>query len=338
MSSTSASKQREIHLVSRPQGMPRLENFRLVESDPPELRDGEFLVRNEWISVDPYMRGRMREGKSYVEAFELNQPMQGGCVGKIVESKHSGFTAGEYVLGNLGWREYWTSEGSGVQKIDTDESNARHYLSVLGMTGLTAYVGLIQIGRLQKGQTVFVSAASGAVGSIVCQIAKLHDCRVVGSSGSQSKIDWLKERAGIDAALNYHETDDLSAQLAELCPEGIDLYFDNVGGDHLAAAIDNMNNFGRIVCCGMISGYNDQEPQPGPSNLFKIIVKRLCMEGFLVFDHAQLQQQFHQQMSEWIAQGKIVWEETITEGLENAPQAFLDLFEGDKLGKALVKV
>lgn len=339
MATSSTRRQRELHLKSRPQGVPTAENFELAEFEMPALKEGEFLVRNEWLSVDPYMRGRMREGKSYVAPFELGKPMEGGCVGKVVESKHAKFSVGDCVLGNQGWRELWISSGEGVQRVDAQATDLQNYLGVLGMTGLTAYVGLMQIGQLKEGETVFVSAASGAVGSIVCQIAKLKNCRVIGSAGSAKKIEWLKKQAGVDHAFNYHDVDDVSAKLAELCPKGIDVYFENVGGDHLQGAIDNMNAFGRIVCCGMISSYNDKEPQPGPNNLFKIIVKRLRMEGFLVFDHIKLQPEFHQQMTQWINQGQIKWEETITEGLENAPAAFIDLFGGqDKMGKALVRV
>ncbi len=338
MSVVTTDIQQEIHLASRPEGMPRPENFELVETDVPEPKDGEFLVQNEWISVDPYMRGRMRDTQSYVPPFELGQPMQGGCVGKVIESNHPDFATGDYVLGELGWRVFWTSDGSNATKIDAERSDAKNYLGVLGLTGMTAYYGLLKLGIPQQGDTVFVSAASGAVGSIVCQIAKIKGCRVVGSSGSPAKIEWLKDKAGIDEALNYHDADDLSARLAELCPNGIDIYFDNVGGDHLEAAIDNMNNFGRIVCCGMISGYNDSEPAPGPRNLMQLIGKRLRMEGFIVRDHMDIRDEFFREMMNWIDAGKIVWEETITEGIADAPQAFINLFEGDKMGKALVKV
>jgi len=206
------------------------------------------------------------------------------------------------------------------------------------MTGMTAWVGLTEIGQLKERETVFVSAASGAVGSIVSQIAKIKNCKVIGSAGSANKIEWLKEKAGVDEVFNYHDVDDVSQKLAELAPDGIDLYFDNVGGDHLSAAIDVMNDFGRIVCCGMISGYNDTEPKPGPSNLFKIIGKRIRMQGFIVRDHQDLQEAFVKEMSSWIEAQEITWEETVTEGIENAPSAFISLFEGDKMGKALVKV
>ncbi|MEQ9409327.1 MAG: NADP-dependent oxidoreductase [Fuerstiella sp.] len=329
---------REIHLVSRPDGVPTEDNFRLVEHDIGEPNHGEFLVRNEWISVDPYMRGRMRGGDSYVPPFELNSPMEGGCVGRVIQSLCPDFAEGDYVLGNQGWREYWFSDGEGVVRLNPDLAPVQSYLGVLGMTGMTAWVGLNAIGNLQSGDHVFVSAASGAVGSIVCQIAKIKGCYVVGSSGAEKKIRWLKSEAGIDAALNYHEVDDLSAELGRLCPDGIDLYFDNVGGDHLEAAIEHMNDFGRIVCCGMISSYNDTEPQPGPRNLFKIIGKRLRVQGFIVRDHMKLKDDFLREMGDWIRSDRIAWEETVTEGLENAPVAFINLFHGDKMGKSLVKV
>tara|TARA_R110002111_G_scaffold255157_1_gene321311 strand:+ start:104571 stop:105575 length:1005 start_codon:yes stop_codon:yes gene_type:complete len=329
---------RQIQLTSYPKGKPTCDNFEVVESELAAPDKNEFLVRNEWLSVDPYMRGRMREGKSYVEPFQIGAPMEGGCVGKVIESNHAQFREGDYVLGNQGWRESWISTGEGVLKIDPAGVPLQSYLSILGMTGLTAYVGLMKIGELKQGDRVFVSAASGAVGSIVCQIAKLKGCFVVGSAGSTDKINWLKEKANIDAAFNYKEVENISAKLAELSPEGIDVYFDNVGGDHLQAAIDNMNDFGRIVACGMISGYNDESPQPGPSNLFKVIGKRLRIQGFIVRDHQDVQDEFQQQMTAWIQAGKIHWEETITVGLEKAPEAFINLFSGSKMGKAIVKV
>ncbi len=332
------NKHKEIHLKSRPDGMPRLENFTVAEADLPTIRDGEILVKNEWLSVDPYMRGRMKDTKSYVPPFELNEPMDGGCVGRIVESKNSSFSEGDYVVGNQGWREFWKSDGSDALPINVEGAEPQNFLSVLGMTGMTAWVGLTEIGNLKEGETVFVSAASGAVGSIVAQIAKIKNCKVIASAGSADKIEWLRKNAGVDEAFNYHDVENVSQKVEELAPNGIDLYFDNVGGDHLAAAIDNMNDFGRIVCCGMISGYNDKEPKPGPSNLFKIIGKRIRMQGFIVRDHQDLQEAFVKEMSGWIQSGKIIWEETITEGVENAPEAFLSLFEGDKMGKALVKV
>jgi NADPH-dependent curcumin reductase CurA len=328
----------QIQLTSYPDGRPRPDNFKVAEQQIEPIADGEILVQNEWLSVDPYMRGRMRQGKSYVPPFELNAPLEGGCIGKVVESSNDRFSIGDHVLANHGWRTGWKSNGQDAQKIDPSDVPTQAYLSVLGMTGLTAYVGLLKIGQLKAGTDVFVSAASGAVGSIVCQIAKLHDCRVVGSAGSAKKIQWLQETAGVDEAFNYHDIDDVSAKLTELCPDGIDVYFDNVGGDHLQGAIDVMNDFGRIVACGMISTYNDETPQPGPNNLFKIIGKQLRMEGFIVRDHFDVQNEFRERMTEWIQAGEMQWEETITEGIENASTAFIDLFDGDKMGKSLVKV
>ncbi len=339
MSTDIPSTQRVIVLASRPEGLPQSNDFKLVEVPVPKPAENEFLVRNRWMSVDPYMRGRMREGKSYVPPFQLGEPLQGGCVGEVVASNHSDFQVGDYVLGQwAGWREYWVSDGQGVSIIDTTAAPPQAYLGVLGLTGMTAYVGLIVVAQLKAGETVFVSAASGAVGSIVCQIAKQRGCRVIGSAGSDTKVQWLKSVAGVDAALNYRKIENLSAKLAELCPQGIDVYFENVGGEHLEAAIDNMNNFGRVAACGMISTYNDTEPQPGPRNLFKVIAKRLRIEGFIVRDHLDIQQQFWQEMSDWIRAGAVKWEETVTDGLENAPEAFINLFHSKKLGKALVRL
>ncbi len=338
MPATETRMQREFHLKSRPTGMPTEDDFELVESPLPKLNKGEFLVQNEWLSVDPYMRGRMNDSESYVPPFEVGKPMEGGCVGKVIETESADFQVGDVVLGNQGWREYWKSNGKDVLKVDTRKIESKTYLSVLGMTGMTAYVGLLRIGQLKEGETVFVSAASGAVGSIVCQIAKIKNCRVIASTGSDEKIAWLKKNAHIDGALNYHDVDNLSSQLGELCPQGIDVYFDNVGGQHLEAAIDHMNTHGRIVCCGMISGYNSTQKQPGPSNLFKIIGKQLRIQGFLVRAHDDMQHEFQRDMSQWIASHQIHWQESITDGLENAPAAFLKLFSGDKTGKALVRV
>lgn len=253
---------RQIHLKSRPDGVPRNDDFQLAEVAISDPGKDEFLVRNEWLSVDPYMRGRMNESKSYVEPFRLGAPMEGGCVGRVVASRNGAFAEGDYVLGNQGWRDLWLSNGEEVMKIHDKVASPQSYLSVLGLTGMTAYVGLMKIAELKDEEQVFVSAASGAVGSIVCQIAKLHRCRVVGSSGSAKKMEWLKTKAGIDDAFNYHETGDVSTTLGELFPTGIDVYFDNVGGDHLEGALDHMNDFGRIACCGMISGITASRLRP----------------------------------------------------------------------------
>jgi len=280
----------------------------------------------------------MKPGDSYVSAFEIGEPLEGGCIGEVIESNNERFEVGDQVLGNLGWREYWKSDGKEVQKLDPELAPIQAYLGVLGMTGMTAWVGLKRIAELRSGSIVFVSAASGAVGSMVCQIAKANGCKVIGSAGRDEKLLWLKEKAGVDAVINYKTTDDLAKELGKLAPDGIDVYFDNVGGDHLEAAIDHMKDFGRIVCCGMISTYNATEQASAPRNLFKVIGKRLRVQGFIVRDHMADREEFVHDVSMLIRDRKIVWEDTITEGLENAPDAFIGLFEGDNLGKALVHI
>src|SRR5215207_7286555 len=308
MVATKAS--REICLTEYPVGMPSENNFKLVRVEIPEpTKEGEFLVRNIWMSVDPYMRGRMRkDGNSYIPPFKLGQPLEGSCIGQVIASKNKQFAVGEYVLG------------------------------MFGMTGLTAYVGLLKIGELKHGDTLFVSAASGAVGSIVCQIAKINGCHVIGSAGSDEKVKWLVGQAGIDDAFNYKKVSDISEHLRKICPDKIDIYFDNVGEKHLEAALDNMKTFGRIVLCGMISQYNSSSPYPGPSNLMLAITNRLKLQGFIVRDHYNTINEFHAVMSKWVGEGKIKWKETVSEGIENAPKAFLGLFKGENFGKMLVKI
>lgn len=329
---------REIHLKSRPVGMPSLDNFELVSVPVPEPGQGEVLVRNIFMSVDPYMRGRMRGGKSYVASFELGQVMNGGCVGKVIESNSDGLQAGDYVESGYGWREYSVSAGKWLRKIDPAVAPIQAFLGTVGMPGRTAYVGLFDIGRLKEGETVYVSAAAGAVGSVACQIAKIKGCRVIGSAGSDQKVSWLTDVIGIDAAFNYKSVPSMKAKLRKLAPDGLDLYFENVGGAHLEAALDSMNNFGRIACCGMISQYNATEPPSAPNNLSFIVGKRLTLKGFIVSDHGDRTPQFYDDMRSWISQGKMKWEETIVDGLENAPQALIGLFTGENLGKMLVKV
>lgn len=334
----STTKTKQIVLASRPDGKPSPDNFKQTTTELSPISDGEFLVRNEWMSVDPYMRGRMKEGDSYVPAFRIDEPLEGGCIGKVVESRNDDFNEGDYVLGNLGWREHWKSTGEGVNVVDPNLAPIQSYLGALGMTGMTAWVGLNKIAKLESGSTVFVSAASGAVGSIVCQLAKAQGCHVIGSAGKPEKIQWLKDKVGVDAVINYKETDDLTAALVKHAPEGIDVYFDNVGSDHLEAALDVMNDFGVCVECGMIATYNATSPPAAPRNLFKIIAKRIRMQGFIVRDHMDDQNEFITDMAPLVKAGKIVWEETITDGLENAPAAFVGLFDGDNLGKSLVRI
>ncbi len=331
---------REIHLASRPDGMPKPENFDLVSVELPDPQDGELLVKNMWMSVDPYMRGRMIDRKSYVPPFQIGKVLEGHAVGKVAQSNNPDFAKGDLVLSMNGWREAFISDGKGLQKLETFGLPEQAFLGVAGMPGLTAYAGLLRIGQPKEGETVFVSGAAGAVGSLVCQIAKIKGCRVVGSVGSKEKGEWLKS-LGVDEVILYKDHPDqrsLMAALKAAAPEGVDVYFENVGGDHLVAALDAMNNFGRIVVCGMISGYNDSEPRPGPWNLFNIIGKRLRVEGLIVSDHQDMLGDFVRDLATWVPEGKVQWQETIETGIENAPTAFMNLFCGGNTGKMLVKL
>ncbi len=329
---------REIRLGRRPIGLPREKDFALAEVSVPDPGPGKILVRNIYMSVDPYMRGRMVDRPSYVPPFQLGEPLGGACVGQVVASKDTLLRVGDYVLGTQGWREYYVSEEKDLIKIDPKIAPIQTYLGALGMPGMTAYIGLLHIGQPKAGETVFVSAASGAVGAAVCQIAKIEGCRVIGSAGSKEKVAWLTNEAGIDAAFNYKETDDLVAEVRKHAPQGVDVYFENVGGKHFEAALEHMNPFGRVALCGMISLYNATEPEPGPRNLFYVTTKRLKIQGFIVSDHLDLRPQFLTDMSQWIKEGRIKWRETIVEGIENAPQAFIGLFKGENFGKMLVKI
>jgi NADPH-dependent curcumin reductase CurA len=331
-------KSKEIRLKKRPEGLPENDDFELAETLLPPVGDGEVLVQNIYMSVDPYMRGRMYDRESYIPPFQIGMPLEGGSVGRVIESKNKGFKAGDHVLSMLGWREYFVSDAVGLNKLDADLLPPQAYLGVAGLTGMTAYVGLLHIGNLQEGQNVFVSAAAGAVGSVVCQIAKLKGCYVVGSAGSEEKVAWLLNEAGIDAAFNYKKTDDVIAEVGRQFPESIDVYFENVGGVHLEAALEHMQPGGHIVMCGMISTYNDIQPNPGPVRLPYVIMKKLTMRGFIVSDHFDKLGEFIADIGTWIAEGKIKWKETIIEGIENAPNAFIGLFKGENFGKMIVKM
>ncbi len=328
----------EIRLRNRPMGFATENDFELTEVKIPEIEEGQILVRNIFMSVDPYMRGRMGERESYIVPFAIGKPMDGGCVGQVVESKSEKFREGDYILANKGWREFFVTDGKGLIPIDPNAAPIQNYLGILGMPGFTAYVGLLDIGKPKEGDTVFVSTAAGAVGSLVCQIAKIKGCRVVGSTGSDEKVDWLLQEAGIDGALNYKTADSLTDEIKKRCPDGIDIYYDNVGGSHLELAIEQMNDFGRIVLCGMISIYNATRPPRAPRNLISAISKRLTLKGFIVNDHNDRLSQFHHDMQQWRKEGRIHWKETIVQGLENAPNAFLRLFAGSGFGKMLVKL
>ncbi|MEU2437010.1 NADP-dependent oxidoreductase [Streptomyces rubradiris] len=329
---------REWHLLSRPVGWPKPEDFALVESPVPAPGEGQVLVRNKYLSVDPYMRGRMSAAKSYVAPFELGKVMQGGAVGEVIESKAEGIEAGDHVLHFFGWREYAVVDAKNAVKVGTEDVPLSAYLGVLGMTGLTAYAGLLRTASFKEGDSVFVSGAAGAVGSQVGQIAKLKGAsRVIGSAGSDEKVELLVNEYGFDAAFNYKKGP-VAEQLRQAAPDGIDVYFDNVGGDHLEAAIGSLNQGGRIAVCGMISVYNNTEPAPGPANLARLIQTRGRIEGFLVGDHYDLQPQFVQEVGPWVASGALKYRETVVEGVENTLEAFLGVLRGDNIGKMVVKL
>jgi NADPH-dependent curcumin reductase CurA len=330
---------REIHLWRRPRGMPTAEDFVLVDRHLPPPGPGEVLVRNLWLSVDPYMRNRMDGVDSYVSGFKLGEALAGGAIGRVVGANaHPRLNPGDWVRSGFGWREAFVSASEEVERIDVTAGPPQAYLGALGMPGMTAYEGLLEHGRPRAGETVFVSGAAGAVGSVVCQIARIKGCRVVGSAGSAAKVAWLKTRAHVDAAIDYRACRDLDAALAEACPEGIDVYFDNVGGPHLEAALGRMRERGRIVMCGAISRYNDATPRPGPSNLFLVVARHLTLRGFIVDESAEREARFRADMGRWIAEGRMVWEETVVDGLARMPEAMIGLFRGDNLGKMLVRL
>ena len=330
-------RSREIRLQSRPLAAPEPANFELVDVEVPAPEQGQVVVRNAYISVDPYMRGRMNAGPSYAAPFELGEALQGGAVGTVVESRSEAFASGDLVLSNLGWREAFVGAPEALTRLDPDVDRVSDYLGVLGMPGMTAYVGLLDIGQPAAGETVFVSAAAGAVGSVVGQFAAIRSCRVVGSVGSAEKAAWITDDLGFDHAVNYR-SEELGPALAAACPDGIDVYFDNVGYDHLEAAIAHMNPHGRIVACGSIAGYNAAQPRPGPTNLALIVRNRLTMRGFIVSDHADRRDAFLTDVRRWRAEGAIRSRETVIEGLERAPEALLGLFAGANIGKMVVQL
>jgi len=327
---------REIRLVARPKGFPGEDLFELAETPIPEPGEGQLLVRNAYFSVDPYMRPRMNDVRSYVAPFTLGEPMVGGAVGRVELSRNDRYAEGDWVVHGLGWREWALSDGSGMRRIDSAVAPVSSFLGVLGMPGLTAYYGLFELGQPQEGETVFVSGAAGAVGSAAGQMAKIAGCRVVGSAGSAAKIEWLRE-LGFDAAFDYRKHPVREA-LAAAAPEGIDVYFDNVGGDHLEAAIGALHTYGRVAACGSVSRYNDVEPSPGPRNMFMVVTKRLRIQGYIITDHYDRYPEFFERASEWVREGKLRYRETVVEGIDNAPRAFLGLLRGENIGKMLVKV
>jgi NADPH-dependent curcumin reductase CurA len=329
---------REIHLAARPTGWPTADDFRLVAVPVPEPGPGQAVVRNLVMSVDPYMRGRMNDVKSYVPPFRLGEALDGGAVGEVVASASPGLAVGDVVLHGLGWREYALLDAAKARKVDPAAAPPSAYLGALGMVGLTAYVGLLDVAAMRPSDTVFVSGAAGAVGSIAGQIAKLRGSpRVIGSAGSAAKVEYLTRELGFDAAFNYHDGP-VHEQLKAAAPDGIDVYFDNVGGDHLEAAISSLNPFGRVALCGAISQYNAEQAAPGPRNLSLAVGKRLTLRGFIVSDHADRMPDFLAEAGGWLREGRLRVDETVVDGIENAPEAFLGMLRGANLGKMLVRL
>jgi NADPH-dependent curcumin reductase CurA len=327
---------REIRLVARPRGFPDEELFEVAETPIPDPAEGQVLIRNAFFSVDPYMRPRMNDVRSYVAPFTLGEAMTGGAVGRVAVSHDERYAEGDWVLHYMGWREWALTDGAAVRRLDPGAAPVSTALGVLGMPGFTAWYGMFVLGRPQEGDTVLVSGAAGAVGSAAGQMAAIAGCRVLGSAGSVEKLAWLRE-LGFDGVFNYREQSPREA-LAELAPDGIDIYFDNVGGDHLEAAIGALRAHGRVVACGSISRYNDAEPSPGPRNMFLVVTKRLRIEGFIIRDHYDRFGEFVTEASEWVRDGRLRYRETVVDGIENAPKAFLGLLRGENIGKMLVKV
>ena len=329
---------RQIVLASRPSGWPTEDNFALTETARPDLADGEIRVRNLFMSDDPYMRGRMNDVKSYVPPFRLGEPLEGGAIGEVTESRAPDLAEGDLVMHMLGWREEAVLPARQARKVTPDKDlSPSAYLGVLGMTTLTAYVGLLDIAALQPGEVVFVSGAAGAVGSMAGQIARLKGAgRVIGSAGSDDKVRWLRE-IGFDAAFNYREGSVLD-QLREAAPDGIDVYFDNVGADHLDAALVMLRNHGRVAMCGAIANYNATQPPVGPSNLGLAVSKRLTLRGFIIVDHGDRMPDMIADVSGWLRDGKLVHAETVVNGIDHAPSAFIDLLRGGNTGKMLVRL
>jgi len=328
---------REVRLKSRPEGMPQLENFEVASVQLPDPAPGEVQVKNLFMSVDPYMRGRMYDRASYVPPFQIGEPLQGGAVGEVIASNDPSLQVGAIVQSMLGWREAYNAPASAVQKVETHGLPPQAFLGIAGMPGMTAYVGLLKIAALKEGDVVFVSAAAGAVGSVVCQIAKLKGHTVIGSAGGEEKAAFLRE-IGVDHVIDYKATPDLTKALMEASPKGIDVYFENVGGEHLEAAINAARPFARFALCGMISQYNETGTSKGPSNIIMAVGKSLRLEGFIVSNHYDMLPQFLGDMAKWMGSGQIKYRETIDEGIDAAPGAFIKLFKGENLGKMLVKL
>ena len=331
-------KNKQVLLASRPSGWVTPENFTIADGEVGEPGQGEVLVRNLFMSVDPYMRGRMNDAKSYIPPFQIGEVLQAGVVGEVVASNFDGIEKGDHVMGMLGWENYSIADGRLLRKLPQTAAPLSWHLGILGMPGMTAYVGLMKIAEAKADDQVFVSAASGAVGSVVGQLAKILGCRVAGSAGSDEKVALLKEEFGYDAGFNYKQSDSLMRSVKEACPEGVDVLFENVGGEQMEAVLWNMRDFGRIALCGMIADYNADEPPPGPRGMMLMIGRRITMRGFIVTDHPEACEEYVQKAVGWITEGKLKYKETVAEGVENAPQAFIDLLKGGNVGKQIVQL
>ena len=327
---------REIRLASRPNGLPTAANFTLAQTELKPLQDQQVLVRNLFMSVDPYMRGRMNEGKSYVPPFEIGKPLDGGAVGEVIESRAGQFKSGDAVTSNFGWREYFIASPQQLHTVSREIQPLSVYLGALGMTGMTAWAGLNLV-EVKSGDVIYISGAAGAVGNVAGQLAKLRGCRVLGSAGSAEKVKFLKAECNFDIAFNY-KTGPVLQQLILLAPDGIDVYFDNVGGESLQAALSALRVHGRIIACGGISGYNESKPRPGPSNLFNIITKRLTMKGLIVSDWLDRQSEFEKEVGGYFKAGKLKHKETVVQGIDKAADAFIGLFHGQNIGKMIVEL
>ena len=327
----------QIVLASRPKGLPVADNFRMEQVDLPQINDGEILLKGLYYSVDPYMRGRMNDAKSYAPPFEIDQPIYGGVIAKVVESKAEMYKPGDVVVGNFPWRKDFVVNAKEARKVDASLAPPSYYLGILGMTGLTAYFGLMHIGKPKAGETVVVSGAAGAVGVVVGQIAKIQGCHVVGIAGSEEKVKLLTTEFGFDKAINYNTTQDITKAIAEACPNGVDVYFDNVGGEISDAVISNINFYARIPLCGQISLYNTTEVPYGPRLQPMLLTRSVLMQGFII---GQFQDQFKEgieHLAKWVKEGKLKTTETIEHGFENLPKALLGLFKGNNTGKMLVE-
>ena len=331
-------KNKQVRLSSRPSGWVTPDNFELTEATTGEPGDGEVLVRNIFMSVDPYMRGRMNDVKSYIPPFQIGEVLQAGVIGQVVATNFDAIAEGDYVMGMLGWENYSICDGRLLRKLPQSSAPLSWHLGILGMPGMTAYVGLMKIAEAKKGEHVFVTAASGAVGSVVGQLARIHGCRVAGSAGSDQKVALLKEELGYNAAFNYKSSASLPASVKEACPDGVDVLFENVGGEILEAVLWHMRDYGRIALCGMIADYNEQEPQPGPRGMMLMIGRRLSMRGFIVTDHPEACEEYVEKAIGWISDGQLKYRETVAEGIENAAQAFIDMLKGGNTGKQIVQL